>query len=227
MFSYFLGPRTSIELPSEAFLAVYNGVYVPWKGGTGRLMVNRPMLGKSTTITVNNETVASAPKATLADPWVETAFPEAAPSQLVVVQVQSAPQSFGILVFVDGSCRQGGGSLDEWRARKPAPKDYYEQKMQPDGRVWSKRTAVAFGAIVVSPGLLLVANAPTNLVYWVGIAGAFLVVAGWWLLIGRLVRWLQTRRTWPWVLRVFSVPTVALGLPALVILTLQALTQAK
>jgi hypothetical protein len=86
---------------------------------------------------------------------------------------------------------------------------------------------VAFGAIVVSPGLLLVANAPTNLVYWVGIAGAFLVVAGWWLLIGRLVRWLQTRRTWPWVLRVFSVPTVALGLPALVILTLQALTQAK
>lgn len=227
MFSYFLGPRASIELPSEAFPAVYSGVYVPWNGGNGRLMVNRPVLGKSTTITVNRQTVASVPKATLADPWIETAFPQAGPSQLVVVQVQSAPQRFGILVFVHGSCLQGGGSLDEWRARKPVPKDYYEQKMQPDGRAWSKITAVAFGAIVVSPGLLLVVKEPTNLAYWVGIAGAFLLIAGWWLLIGCLVRWLQTRRTWPWRLRVFSVPTVALGLPALVILTLQALTQAK
>jgi hypothetical protein len=112
VFSYFLGPRASIELPSEAFPAVYSGVYVPWNGGNGRLMVNRPVLGKSTTITVNSQTVASVPKATLADPWIETAFPQAGPSQLVVVQVQSAPQRFGILVFVDGSCLQGGGSLE-------------------------------------------------------------------------------------------------------------------
>ena len=59
MFNYFLGPRASIELPSEAFLAVYNGVYVPWNGGTGRLMVNRPLLGNETTITVNNQAVAN------------------------------------------------------------------------------------------------------------------------------------------------------------------------
>jgi hypothetical protein len=227
VFNYFLGPRASVELPSEAFLAVYNGVYVPWNGGTGRLMVNRPMLGKSTTITVNSQTVASVPKATVADPWIETVFAEAEPSQLVVVQVQSAPQRFGILVFVDGSCLQGGGSLDEWRAKKPARKDNYEERMQPDGRAWSKRTAVALGALIVLPGLALIVKEPTNLVYWVGIAGVFLAIVGWWLLIGRFVRWLQTKRTWPWGLRVFSVPTVALGLPVLVILTLQALAQAK
>jgi hypothetical protein len=227
VFTYFLGPRPSIKLPPDAFLSVYNGVYVPWNGDTGRLMVNRPMLGKTTTITVNNQTVVSVPKVTLQDPWIETVLPEAEPKQLVVVQVQPAPQRFGILVFVDGSCLQGGGSLDDWRAKKPAPKDRFEQALRPEA-AWGMRTAVFIGVLSVLPASgLVVAHAPTDRIIWLFLAAGFLVMAGLWLLVGLFVRWLQTKRTWPWRLRALLVPTVPIVLIVLVVLTIQALTEAK
>ncbi len=186
-------------------------------------MVTRPMLGRSTSITVDNYPVATVPKATLENPWVETAFPQAEPKQLVVIQVQPEPARFGILVFVDGVCLQGGGSLQDWRARKPAPQDRFEQVIRPDV-MWGAKTAAFLGAFGVLPTPLFVAWMPASPTYWLLLACGFAIPAGWWLLVGRLVLWLRTRRTWPWRLRVMSVPTVLLGVPVLVILSLQAVT---
>jgi hypothetical protein len=137
VFRAVLGPKASIKLPSEAFLAVYNGVYVPWNGGTGRLMVNRPMLGTSTTITVDNYPVATVSRATLENPWVETAFPQAEPKQLIVVQVQPEPVRFGILVFVDGVCLQAGGATNlgrDARSKSPTLSPCFNQQECGDSR---------------------------------------------------------------------------------------------
>jgi hypothetical protein len=123
--------RPSVKLPAEALQAVYNGVHVPWQGGMGRLMVNRPILGSVATIEISGQTVARPKRATLQDPWIECEIPEAGPHQLVVVQVQPAPTQQGILVFVDGTCLQGGGSLEEWRTRQPRPRDQFEQVIMP------------------------------------------------------------------------------------------------
>jgi hypothetical protein len=217
--------RPSVDLPSDAFLAGANGVYVPWFEGIGRLTVSRPLLGSSATVTVNDRVVATPRKATRLYPWVECPLREADPHQLVVVQLQSAPALIGTLVFVDGICLQDGGTLDSWRARQPAPMDYFEQAIRPDD-FWGAKVAILLGVGTVAFAAVGTWS-PTSPIWFVALAASSAVAAGWWLVVARLVRWLRTKRTWPWRLRVLSVPAVLLGLPVLIMLTLQAFAASR
>jgi hypothetical protein len=63
---------------------------------------------------------------------------------------------------------------------------------------------------------------------WLAImAAGFIIAAGWSLIVGRFVRWLQTKRTWPARARILSVPAVFIGVPVVIILVAQAVTSSR
>jgi len=180
----------------------------------------------STTITVNNGRSPARPRQPSQTPGSRPRSQRPRRANWWWSMVQSAPQRFAILVFVDGSCRQGGGSTStNGVPGNPRPRTTTAEDATRREGV-SKRTPWPLGPSSFRPPIV-VPMRPPNLVYWVGNRRSPSLWSPVVAVIGRLVPVAQRpRRTWPWVLRVFSVPRSA-RLPRARDLTLQALTQAK
>lgn len=201
------------------------GRLIPWQGRTGRLRVTRPLFGRSTTLTIDGAVVASPPRATVANPWVECPLPGSEP-MVTVIQAQLQPYVFRTLVFVDGVSLDDGRTLDSWRASKPIALDRFEQTFfgRPFQRhVFGPPGAVLLGLAGVLPVLVQLQRTPTF--FWAGVALlAFMIPAAWVMLARLFIRWLRTKRLWPWRVRNLMVAFEFVGLPILVIAILQAVT---
>jgi len=196
------------------------GWKVPWRGGTGVLSVERSAFRRLASIVIDGQVVAQAAKPTLENPWVECPI-AADDTPIIVVQMQPQRYWNKTLVFVDGLCVDDGVALEIWRTHKPAAMDRFEQGFR--GFLWGPVGIIALGVICALPQLAQFGR--TSDQSWLAGAGiGFLIGAGWLSAVIALVRWLRTKRSWPWRLRRFIVGFVLLGAPVLTVLTVQALT---
>jgi hypothetical protein len=222
-------PSPAIPLPPTYIPPAYDysgsGRPIPWMGGTGRLGISRPLFGKSTRVTIDGVVVATPTRGTLADPWVECPLPGSDP-QVTVVQAQLQPYVFRTLVFVDGASIDDGQTLDAWRARKPIALDGFEQTFflgTRSQKLLGPRGAILIGVVCVLPFLVALQRNPT--LFWAGAAAlAFVIPAGWIMQGTFFMRWLRTKRSWPWRIRNLMVAFELVGVPILIILVLQAVT---
>lgn len=190
-------------------------------GGSARLTVDRQLYGRSLLVRVAGVQVARMARAGLTNPWVALALPGADP-EVIVAQVQLSEFLVKTLVFVDGRNLDDGVRVEDWRARAPAALDGFELAFNNGYFGWK---GAVFLGVCGSVPFLAVSSQTRNPAWLVGAMGAFLVCSGWVLAVALLIRWLKTKRSWPEALRRLIVPAAMFGLPGLLIVALQALTE--
>lgn len=191
---------------------------IPWRGGAAVLSVARSSWRRVASVLVDGEVVVETIKPTLDNPWIECQLPNTDPP-IVVVQFQPQRYWYKTLVFVDGVCVDDGLTLDAWRAKKPVAMDRFEQGFR--GPLWGPTAAIGLGIIFALPFLaqfVKTSNPPSLL----GAVAGFMVGTGWLSAVILLVRWLRTKRSWPWRLRRSLVVFALLGVPVLLVLVAQA-----
>lgn len=177
---------------------------IPWRRATAHLTVKSSWRTQSSSLLVDGKQIAVVPRPTRQNPWIETVLDQ--DEKTLVVRAQRAAWDVDTLVFVDGLCLQDGRSLDAWRSTRPVPLDEFEASFR--GLFWSPRGALLFGLAAMAPGLVELERNPN--LFWIALeAGAFIAVAGWWMCVLVLIRWLRSKRAWPSRLRRLVVMLVA------------------
>ena len=120
-----------------------------------------------------------------------------------------------MLVFANGVSLGDGSTLDAWRRSKPIALDEFEQVFNPPW--FGLPGAIALGIFCFLIAISGSAHQTVGAFWSLVLVLSFVFPAGWWMLVVAFIRWLRTKRTWPWRLRRLMVMALVFASPFVIL----------